>query len=80
MLKSNTYITVKFTLTPEVGDRDDDQDVESHCEQRDAGKQNVQKNGLIVMLQQLPTGGVEELWKAELLSIQVLHEQKGKRR
>lgn len=63
-----------------MGDRDDDQGVESHCEQRDAGKQNVQKNGLIVMLQRLPTGGVEELWKAELLSIQVLHEQKGKRR
>lgn len=57
-----------------MGDRDDDQDVESHCEQRDAGKQNVEKNGLIVMLQRLPTGGVEELWKAELLFIQVLHE------
>lgn len=63
-----------------MGDRDDDQDVESHCEQRDAAKQNVEKNGLIVMLQRLPTGGVEELWKAELLSIHVLHEQKGKRR
>lgn len=65
---------------PEVSDRDDDQQVESHCEQRDAREQDVKDYGLSTMLHWLPAGSIQELWKAEFSSFQGLHNQRENRR
>ncbi len=50
---------------PEVGDGDDDQQVESCSEKRDERQYNVNKQSIKVRRLRLPAGGVEELWKAE---------------
>ncbi len=44
---------------PEVGDRDDDQQVKSHSQQRDATQQDVKEKGLSMMLYWLPARGVK---------------------
>lgn len=51
---------------PVVGDGDDEQQVESYSEHRDAEQQHVQKHGLSLRRRRPPAGAVEELWKAEL--------------
>lgn len=58
---------------PEVGDGDEDQQVESRSEQRDGRQQNVSEHCLRVRLCVLLAGGVEELWKAEFSSLHSLH-------
>ncbi|XP_054480162.1 peptide chain release factor 1, mitochondrial [Anoplopoma fimbria] len=49
---------------PEVGDGDDDEQVEGHGEQRDGGQQGVEQSSLRAGFRQPPAGGVE-VWKAE---------------
>lgn len=44
---------------PEMGDGDDDKQVESHSEQRDARQQDVKENGLSTILHWLSTRGVK---------------------
>ena len=62
---------------PEVGDGDDDQQVESHREQSDAGQEAVDE--LRVREQRPPAGGVDP-GKAEFSLLQGLHVQRGRRR
>ena len=50
---------ISFIFLPVMGDGDDDQQVESHSEQRDARQQYVKEYGLSTMLLWLPAGGVE---------------------
>ena len=51
---------------PEVGDRDDDQQVKNHSDQTDAGQQNVNNCGFRVRAHYLPAGGVD-VGKAEFI-------------
>lgn len=64
------YMSVTFMnwfnhLLLEVGDRDDEQQVESCSKQRDEGQQNVNQHSLSVWALCPPTGCIEEFWKAE---------------
>ena len=58
---------------PEVGDRDDDQQVESCSDQSDEGQQDVSEQGICLSWRSLPAGFVEELWKAEFIPLGSLH-------
>ncbi len=60
-----------------MGDGDDDEQVESHSEQRDEGQHNVNEQCFRPRRRGLSAGGVEELWKAELCSDLNLHLQRG---
>ena len=59
---------------PEVGDGDDDQQVESHGKQSDGGQQRVEEEGLRVRTHRPSAGRVEELGVAKLGSLQILHQ------
>lgn len=57
----------------EVGDRDDDQQVEKHSKQRNYRKHNVIQNGARLGLLWLPAGGIVKMWEAQFTVLRVLH-------
>ncbi len=59
-----------------MGDGDDDQQVESHSEQRDEGQHSVNQHSFSVWALWLPAGGVKELWKAKFTFFQGRHHQR----
>lgn len=57
----------------EVGDRDDDQQVQSSSDHRDGREQDVSQHDLKVRSEGFLAGGVEELREAELSPVHSLH-------
>lgn len=54
---------------PEVGDGDDDKQVEDQCEQTNAGQSDVSENGHRLRSGSPLTRGVEEIWETEFQPI-----------
>ena len=62
---------------PEVGDGDDDQQVKSHGDERNGGKQNINQQNCSLRVSRLLAGGVQ-VWNAEFRFLQCFHRQRGK--
>lgn len=61
---------------PKVRDRDDDQQVQEHSNQRNKGEQDVDQHSFIVRICWC-LAGVVQLWKTEFISLHCLWDQVG---